>query len=348
MKSFTIGKRRLGVGPCYIIAEIGSNHAMQKERAFELITRCSEAGVDAVKFQLFSADRIEANIDLPETRLFGQFAKHGKSSYDLFKEFELPVSWLKEIKACADENHVDFLVTPFDEHGADVLAEVGVPAMKVASFEITHIPLLKHLGGIKLPVLISTGMANLGDIEAAMQAVRDGGEDRIGLFHCGIAYPAKVENVNLRSMETMRLAFGCPVGYSDHTEGITVPVAAAALGAAMFEKHVTMAGANSPDHEFALDVEDLPRMVTGIHDCEAALGTNTKERQPSEEIFSRRGRRSLFVIRDVKKGERFSTKNLAVLRPGTGLPPRIFEEVLGQRATRTIKAVHQLQASDYC
>ena len=347
MDYIAIGDHRLGVDSCYVIAEIGSNHAGSFSRAVEMIEKCARCGVNAVKFQLFQADKLVARIDLPETRMYGQFAKHGRRAHSMFQKVELPVSWLRDLKSCSDDNNVDFLATPFDESGADILAETGVPAIKVASFELTHTPLLKHIGGLGVPVLLSTGMADLIEIELAIDAVNAGGEDRIALFHCGIGYPVDPATVNLRAMETMRRAFGCPVGYSDHSLGLSVPFAAAAMGAAMYEKHVTMEGASSPDHEFALDLKDLSLLVEGIHECEAVLGTGEKMCEPSEEIFRRRGRRSLFVTRDLKKGDLFSEDSLAVLRPGTGLQPCIYEEVLGARATKDIKAVHQLEGDDY-
>lgn len=346
-ESFAIGSYQLNEAPCYIIAEIGSNHDRLKERAFEMVRQAAGAGANAVKFQLFSADKIAAKIDLPETRLNDQFAKFGRNVYDLYKHMELPVAWLKELKACSDESGVDFLATPFDEKSADILVDLGVPAIKVASFEITHIPLLKHLGGLGVPVLLSTGMASLGEIEKAIGVINEGGEERVALLHCGIEYPAPFESVHLRCMETLRLAFSCPVGYSDHTEGIAVGVAAAALGASLYEKHVTLAGGKSPDHDFALDMREFEAMVRAIRQCEKALGGTVKVLQESERTHLMRGRRSIFVIKDIKEGGTFTAENLGILRPGTGIAPARFEEIIGKKSTRDINAISFLKEGDW-
>jgi len=346
--SFRVGQHELGIDSCYIIAEIGSNHDNIKTRAFEMIRRVASTGANAVKFQLFSADRIAASIDLPEARLNDSFSKFGKTVHDLYKHIELPVSWLKELKACADENEVHFLATPFDETAADLLAELGVPAMKVASFEITHIPFLRHLGKLGIPVLLSTGMANLGEIEMAIDAVQQAGEGRIALFHCGIGYPTPFESVNLRCMETMRMAFDCPIGYSDHTEGISVPIAAAALGASLFEKHVTFEGGQSPDHHFSLEMGEFETMVTDMRQCERALGNSTKKPMESEQEHLLRGRRSLFVVRDMKEGDTFTCDNISVLRPGIGMAPLHYDHIIGKRASRNLKSVHVLEEGDFC
>ncbi len=347
MKNFFIGEHNLGIDPCYIIAEIGSNHDQIKKRAFEMISRSAKIGANAVKFQLFKADKIAAKIDLPETRINDQFSKFGQTVFDLYRNLELPFSWLKELKACCDENNIHFLATPSDEGSADVLAEIGVPAMKVASFEITHIPFLKHLGQLRLPILLSTGMANLGEIETAINTIHMAGEYRIALFHCGIEYPAPFDSVNLRCMETLRLAFQCPVGYSDHTQGIAVPVAAVALGAGLYEKQVTLTGGRSPDHDFALEMEEFEKMVLYMRECEEALGSTIKTVQGSERKHLLRGRRSIFVIKDIKKNEILTCENLAVLRPGVGIAPVYYEEILGKKSTRDLKAISLLKDGDW-
>lgn len=346
-KSFLLGNHNIGVDPCYIIAEVGSNHDRDKSRAFEIIRLSAHAGANAVKFQLFKADQIAANIDFPETRLDGPFAKFGKNVYDLYKGMELPDSWLKELKACCKEHKVDFLVTPFDEKNADQVASIGVPAIKIASFEITHVPLLKHVAKLKLPVLLSTGMADLSEVGLAVKTIYDAGEQRVALFHCGIDYPAPFDSVNLRSMETLKVTFDCPVGYSDHTPGVSVPIAAAALGAKLYEKHVTLSDGKSPDHGFALTMEEFAQMVTGIRQCEAALGHGIKGVQENERVYRLKGRRSVFIVKDVKKGDILNEQNLAVLRPGIGLSPVKYEEVLGKAATKDIKAPAPLNDGDW-
>lgn len=348
VKSFFIGDHKLGEHPCYIIAEIGSNHDGMLSRAFEMIQRAAASGADAVKFQLFTADKIAANIDLPETRLNDQFSKFGKTVYNLYKNMELPDTWLEELKACCDESSVDFLATPFDEESADKLVEAGVSAIKIASFEITHTPFLKHLGRLGLPIILSTGMANLVEIKTAVDTIKNSGEDRIALLHCGIEYPAPLNSVNLRCLETLRTTFDCPVGYSDHTEGIIVPITAVALGATLFEKHVTIDGGKSPDHDFAMDIEGFAQMVKSMRQCETSLGSAVKDVQGNEMKHLRRGRRSLFVVKNITKGETFTKDNLSVLRPGIGLPPALYEEVLDKKASHDILAPAVLMEGDWC
>lgn len=347
VKSFFVGNHHIGVDPCYIIAEIGSNHDRDKKRALELIRLSAASGANAVKFQLFKANQIAVNIDFPETRLEGPFAKFGKNVYDLYKDMELPDSWLKELKSCAEGCGVDFLVTPFDEKSADQVAAIGVPVIKIASFEVTHIPLLKHVGKLGLPVLLSTGMADLEEIELAIRTICSAGEQRIALFHCGIDYPAPFHSVNLQALETLRATFNCPVGYSDHTSGITVPIAAVALGAKLYEKHVTLPGGKSPDHSFALSMDEFSCMVKGIRQCEEALGSPIKKVQENERVYRLKGRRSIFIVEDIKRGSVFNNKNLSVLRPGNGVSPFHYEEVIGKIATRDIKAPAALHEGDW-
>ncbi len=346
-KNFYIGNHNLGVSPCYIIAEIGSNHDGNKERAFQLIRLCSEAGANAVKFQLFSADKIAANIDLPETRLKDQFSKFGKTIYDLYKGMELPVSWLNELKECCIEHNVDFIITPFDEESADIVAKTGVKAIKIASFEITHIPLLKHVAKLGMPILVSTGMADMEEVAVAIKTLENAGENRIVLFHCGIQYPAPYDSVNLNCLNSLRDRFQCPVGYSDHTKGIIVPIAAVALGASLYEKHVTLNEGESPDHDFALSINEFTEMVSAIRNCERALGRDIKEVQEGEKIHKKRGRRSCFVVQDIKVGELFTKDNLAVLRPGCGIQPNRYEEIIGKKANKDIKAPAMLKEGDW-
>lgn len=347
VKNFLIGSHKIGVDPCYIIAEVGSNHDGDKSRALEIIRRASKAGANGIKFQLFKADRIAARIDIPEARLNDQFAKFGKTVYDLYKGMELPDAWIEELMSCCDENRVDFLATPFDEESADKLAEAGVPVIKIASFEITHIPFLKHIGKLGLPVILSTGMADLKEIEMAVNAVVSSGEDRIALLHCGIDYPAPLNSVNLKCLETLRKSFGYPVGYSDHTRGIVVPISAVAMGAALFEKHVTLKNGKSPDHDFATGMEEFAQMVEAMRQCEMALGSDIKGVRENEKKHLLRARRSIFVIKHVKEGDVFTKENLAVLRPGIGLPPVLYEEILGKKASHNIHAPAVLKEGDW-
>lgn len=347
-KSFSLGDHVLAKDACYVIAEVGSNHDGDRQRAFTLIQESARAGANAVKFQLFRADRIAADLDFPETRLRDQFAKFGHTVRDLYKDNELPVAWLRELKACCKENGVDFLGTPFDEGSADLLAAEGVKAIKIASFEITHLPLLQHVAGMGLPILLSTGMASLDEIASALETIRGEGEERVALFHCGIGYPLPFSDVHLRAMMTLKRTFACPVGYSDHTPGWVVPVAAVSLGAELLEKHITMPDGKSPDHDFALDTKAFKDMVRAVRDAEAALGDGEKRVRPCEEVHYRRGRRSIYVVQDVKQGDLFAQEDLAVLRPGIGIAPGNLEKIVGKKAVRDIKAPALLQEGDWC
>lgn len=346
--SFHVGRHKLGFDPCYIIAEAGSNHDGNMDRALKMIDLAADAGADAVKFQLFKADKIAARINVPESRLTGSFSKFGADIYDLYKGAELPVSWVKELKSYCDGTGIHFLATPFDEDSADLLAESGVEAIKIASFEITHLPLLRHVGALGLPVLLSTGLADEKEIREAVDSIGNGGETRVALFHCGIEYPLPFNAVDLRYMQMLSEVFNCPVGYSDHTSGSTVPVAATALGAVMLEKHVTLPGGRSPDHSFAMAMSAFKAMVSEVRHCEQAMGRKKKRIHEVERRHLIRGRRSVFLVGDVKAGELFTAHNLAVLRPGTGLPPVYYDEIMGKTAVRDMKAIRMIEEGDWC
>jgi len=328
------GKNIGNDSPCYIIAEAGSNHNRNLKIAFELIDVAAEACADAVKFQTFSAETIVSKWDSELTRI--DFAGE-KKMFDLYKKIELPRSWQKTLFDYATEKQITFLSTPFDENAVDELYHIGVSAYKIASFEINHFPLLKHVAKTGKPVLISTGMASLGEIEEAIVVLNDAGCDQIALFHCGISYPMDPKEVNLKAMDTMRHAYRCPVGYSDHTLGIEVSLAAVARRAKLIEKHCTLdRGLPGPDHGFALEPGELSAMVSGIRTVESALGNGEKGPTPSELVHKMRGCRSLHATITISKETIFTQDMIAVLRPGAGLHPKYLEAVLGMRAARHI------------
>ena len=347
-RSFEIGKRRVGEGsPTYVIAEAGSNHDGQLDRARRLIDVAAEAGADAVKFQTFSADRIASQAAIGATRLTDKFGRFGETLFDFYKKLELPADWHRELQAYAAEKGVTFLSTPFDEAAVDLLAALNVPAYKIASFELVHLPLLRHAASKGKPVILSTGMATLGEIEEALAAVTEAGNDQVALLHCGIEYPVAMPDVHLASMDTLRQAFSCPVGYSDHTLGVTVPIAAVARGATIIEKHFTLDRTlPGPDHGFALPPDELKAMVRAIRDTEAAIGSPVKRLLPSEAVHHQRGRRSLFAARDIAKGDVISRDMVTVLRPGTGLPPKYLDIIVGRIARRAIATHHPITWED--
>jgi sialic acid synthase SpsE len=335
-----IGDRLVGPGePPYLIAEAGSNHNRDLATALALIDAAAAAGADAVKFQTFTADGLVARTSDPIAVLNDEFSKYGRTVHEMFAAVEMPVEWLPKLRDHAISRRITFLSTPFDERSADLLADLDMPAYKIASYEVVHLPLLRHVARKGKPVLISTGMASLGEIEEAITAVRAEGNDQIAIFHCPIGYPVPAELVNLAVIDTLRQAFGLPVGLSDHTRGTAVPVAAVARGANLIEKHYTLdATQPGPDHGFAVEPHELAALVQGCRDAFAAIGDGRKICLPSEHVHYRRGRRSLFAAVDIAEGTEIAPAMLSILRPGTGLPPRFLETIVGRRARRTISA----------
>lgn len=347
-QSVQVENRVIGPGhPCFVIAEAGTNHGGDIETAIALIDCAAEAGADCVKFQTFRADALVAPTDHPIATLTDKFGRFGKTVHEMFRKAEMPLEWLPRLFEHARSRNLVFLSTPFDEGSADVLDELGVAAFKIASYEIVHIPLLRHIARKGKPILLSTGMANLGEIEEAISAIRAEGNDKIALFHCAIGYPVAFEDVHLAAMDTMRSAFRVPVGFSDHSLGVPVPLAAVARGADLIEKHFTLdSGQDGPDHDFAAEPSTLAEMVNGIRAVQASIGNPTKDVQPSEELHYRRGRRSLFSVVDIPAGQRITPEMIAVLRPGVGLKPKYFDLVVGRPARRDIRAFQPLSWDD--
>jgi sialic acid synthase SpsE len=313
-----------------VIAEAGANHNRDLDTAFELIDAARRAGADAVKFQTYSGKRIYSS----KTPRF-EYLKgvSDKPPAELLEEIELPREWQVQLADRAREQGIDFFSSPFDEQAVRELDELGAPVLKIASFEIVDLPLIRTAAATGKPLLISTGMATMGEIEEALGAASDAGAPAVGLMQCTSVYPAPPERANLRAMETMRIAFGVPTGLSDHTTGIAVPVASAALGAAFVEKHFTLDRTmEGPDHPFALEPNELEAMVAGIREAEAALGDGRKQGpgpEESKEMF-RLARRSLIVTRDLPAGTVLDREMLTVKRPGFGIAPKHLELVIGR------------------
>ncbi|HXG54322.1 MAG TPA: N-acetylneuraminate synthase family protein [Vicinamibacterales bacterium] len=346
--SLRIGDRLVGSGePPYVIAEAGSNHNRDFGTALALIDAAAEAGADAVKFQTFTADALVARTSDPIATLTDEFSKYGRTVHEMFAAAEMPLEWLAKLKDHATGRGITFLSTPFDERSADVLADLDMPAYKVASYEVVHLPLIRHIARKGKPVLISTGMASLGEIEEAIGAVRAEGNDQIAIFHCPIGYPVPPEHVNLAVLDTLRQVFDIPVGLSDHTRGIAVPVAAVARGASLIEKHYTLdAGQAGPDHGFAIEPHELAGLVAGCREAFIAIGDGRKVCLPSEQLHYVRGRRSLFAAVPIPAGTVVTEDMLAILRPGTGLAPRFREAIVGRRARRDISAFDPIRWDD--
>lgn len=347
-KTVEIGTRHVGSGQsCFVIAEAGSNHDGRIDTALALIDCAAAAGADAVKFQSFRADALVARTDHPIARLSDEFARFGATLHEMFRKAEMPLEWLPRLRDHAESRNLVFLSTPFDEGSADLLDELGVPAFKIASYELVHLPLLRSVARKGKPILLSTGMADLGEIEEALEAITGEGNDQVALFHTPIGYPASPEDVHLAAMDTLRHAFGVPVGFSDHTLGIAVPLAAVARGADLVEKHFTLdREQHGPDHEFAAEPSVLTAMIKGIRQVERAIGSPRKGHQPSERVHYERGRRSLFATVDIDAGIIITSDMIAVLRPGVGLKPKYLDTVIGRPARRAIRAFSPLSWDD--
>ena len=338
MKTVNIGDRPVGEGaPVYIIAEAGSNHDQDLDQARRLIDVAAAAGADAVKFQTFTSDKIVAETTT-RAKYLDDVLPPDQTMSDLFRKLELPHEWHAELKRHAEDQGVDFLSTPFDHEAVDLLDELGVKAFKVATYELWHLPLIRDIASRGKPIICSTGMANLADIQEAVDTVAATGNDQLILLHCVVNYPPPFGDLNLRAIETMRQAFGVPVGWSDHTPGWLAPVVATTLGAAVIEKHFTTDRSRpGPDHPFALEPDELASMVRAIRDAEAALGTGIKRRAPAEDDLYVTARRSLFAARAIEGGAILTADDVAILRPGTGLEVRDIDKVVGRTARRRIE-----------
>jgi N,N'-diacetyllegionaminate synthase len=326
-----IAERPVGGGaPCYVIAEAGANHNRDLGIARELIEVAADARADAVKFQTYRGDAIYSS----KTPRF-EYLDDPRSPQELLEAISLPREWQEELAAHAASLGIHWFSTPFDHDAVDGLAALGVPAMKIASFELVDLPLIRKAAGTGLPIILSTGMATYGDIEDALGAVAETGNEQVVLLRCASLYPAPAEIMNLRAMDTMRRAFGVPVGLSDHSQGIAVAHGAAALGMEVLEKHFTLSRElEGPDHPFAIEPDELRALVAGVREVEAALGNGRLE-GPSEaekgEMYTL-ARRSLVAARDIPSGTVLTEEMLTIKRPGFGIPPKHLELVVGRTA----------------
>jgi sialic acid synthase SpsE len=334
-----VGARTIGDGhPFFVIAEASSNHNRDMNTALRLIDATAAARADAVKFQAFTADKIVARMREKHPYIAQMFPK-AESMHEVYASMELPREWLKDLKAYSEEKGLLFLCTPFDEAAVDLLDSLGIAAYKIASYELWHLPLIRHAARTGKPLLISTGMGNLQVIEEALGAVAAEGNDQAALFHCAINYPPPFTELNLRAIRTMKTAFGVPVGYSDHSTGITAAIATVALGGNLFEKHFTLSKQlPGPDHPFSIEPDELAALVRGVRECEQALGSPLKRMLESERAGYVMGRRSIFAAVDIPAGTRITREMLAILRPGTGLEPKHLEKVIGRHAAADIHA----------
>jgi N-acetylneuraminate synthase len=346
MRSLTVGKATIGGGaPCFIIAEAGSNHDGRLEQAKRLIDVAVRAGADAVKFQTFRAERMY-------TRRAGRsdYLKVAKSIFDIIKDMEMPFEWIPQLAAYCRRSRILFISTPFDEDAADRLAP-HVDVFKIASYELTHSPLLRHVAAKGKPMLLSTGAATIDEVAAAVDVLRRSKARGFALMQCTAAYPAPPEALNVAALVGFRKRFGCPAGLSDHSrDPLTGPMTAAALGADLLEKHFTLSNElPGPDHRFAVTPDELCELVRRVRDVETVRGNGLKRVEPAEAELRAFARRSLFATRAIPRGERFTRDCVAALRNGkapAGLPPDRLEAILGRTARRTVRAWDPIRSGD--
>lgn len=316
----------------YIIAEAGVNHNGDLNTAFKLIDEAKNAGADAVKFQTFKAESI-AGVSAKKAGYQEKLTGEGQSQLEMLKKLELRFEDFKKLKAYADKLGIDFLSTAFDIESAEFLHSLKLKCWKVPSGEITNLPLLEKIASYREKTLISTGMANMDEVKAAVSVFENLGSNDLILLHCTTEYPAPVSEVNLNAMLTIRRETGYRTGYSDHTEGIHIPIAAAALGAVAIEKHFTLdKNMPGPDHKASLEPEELKDMVKAIRDIELALGSGEKEPAEAELKNKIAVRKSIVALKKIRKGERFTTGNITAKRPGNGISPMKWHEVIGQES----------------
>ena len=323
-----------------IIAEAGVNHNGSLETAKQLVDVASEAGADMVKFQTFSADRL-VTISANKAEYQNQTTDASESQHAMIQKLELTRETHEELIAYCKKCSIEFFSTGFDIQSIDFLFELGLNQFKIPSGEITNLPYLRHIGKLSKPVILSTGMANLEEIEDALEVLEISGTNRkqITVLHCNTEYPTPMKDVNMKAMLSIRDTLGVAIGYSDHTLGIEVPVAAVALGATVIEKHFTLdRNLTGPDHKASLEPEELKAMVQAIRNIEKALGDGIKRPSASETKNKPISRKSIVAANPIKAGESFTNKNLTVKRPGIGISPMRWDEVIGRSAIRDFEA----------
>ena len=352
MEDIFIGNRKINYGlPVFIIAEAGVNHNGRLDLALKLIDAAADAGADAVKFQTFKAERL--------VTVSGEMAEYQKknlkkveSQLAMLKKLELKEEFYPKLIKRAKDRGIIFLSSPFSEVDADFLEKLRVPAYKIGSGEITNIPFLMQVAQKRKPMIVSTGMSNLKEVMEAAMAIRKAGNKQIILLHCTSNYPPSYESLNLNAITTLRNAFkkwNIPVGYSDNgSKGVVADVAAAALGACVIEKHFTLdKKMDGPDHKASLNPKEFKNMVEAIRDTEKILGSFEKICTKEEEPIRKIARKSLVALVNIKKGEKFAKYNLTVKRPGTGLSPKYYFNLIGKKAKKDILADQLIKKNDY-
>lgn len=339
---------------CFIIAEAGVNHNGSEEMALQLVAAAAAAGADAVKFQTFKAEKLARP---GAAKAAYQRAHTGEGDqFSMLRELELPNAAYRSLHRRCEELGIEFMSTPFDPESAEMLIDIGIKRLKVPSGELTNLPFLEFLAGKDLPVILSTGMSTLEEVKESIDVLRRVRErrglraplaERLTLLHCTSTYPTALDDVNLRAMETLREAFDLPVGYSDHTNGILIPIAAVALGAAVLEKHFTLDNCLAgPDHQASIEPAELAQMVVSVRSIERSFGSGEKAPRTAELPIRDLVRRSVVLKRGLKSDDLIAREDLVLLRPGDGIPPREVERLIGKRVNKDLPAGTMLQWSD--
>lgn len=327
-----IGIREIGGGkPAYIIAEMSANHAGDISRAKEIIHAAKEAGADCIKIQTYTPDTLTIDCDNSYFHI-SDGTWNGENLYQLYQKAYTPWEWQKELFEEAKKAEIDFFSTPFDNTSVDFLEEIGIGFYKIASFELVDIPLIEYVASKGKPMILSTGMATLAEIDEAVEAVKKRGNRNFALLRCASAYPAITDEMNLRTMQNMGDTFGVPYGLSDHSMGSVGAVTAVALGASIIEKHFCLdRSIENPDSTFSMNPVEFKQMVHDIRQAERAIGSvkyGPSEQEKSSQIF----RRSIFCVKNIKRGEKLTSENVRIIRPGYGLSPKYYNDILGQTA----------------
>lgn len=328
--SIKLGNKVIGENsPCYIIAEMSANHAGSIDRAIGIIHAAKESGADCIKIQTYTPDTMTIDSENGYFQI-SEGTWKGENLYSLYGKAYTPWEWQRKLKEEAERVGLDFLSTPFDKTSVDFLEELGVEFYKIASFELTDIPLIKYVTSKGKPIIMSTGMGTLGEIEEAVAAIRSQGNNQICLLKCSSAYPAVPEDMNLKTIKNMSEIFDIPVGLSDHSLGIVGAITAVAMGAKVIEKHFCLSrDIENPDASFSMEPSEFREMAESIRSAERAIGSVSYE-VSEKEAKSRIFRRSIFVVKDIKAGEVFTEKNIRVIRPGNGLEPKYYGDILGK------------------